>query len=74
MRDLALEKLLSRRRAVKALSEALGISSAAVSQWKRVPKKRVHEVAAALNVPLCEVRPDLFGSPPAASAETEAAA
>jgi pyruvate kinase len=50
MRDPALEALLARRGAVTQIAQALGISTAAVSQWKRVPEERVAEVATALGV------------------------
>lgn len=58
MRDPALEALLAQRGAVTRIATALGISTAAVSQWKRVPDDRVAEVARALGVPPAVVRPD----------------
>jgi pyruvate kinase len=58
MRDPALEALLAQRGAVTRIATALGISTAAVSQWKRVPDDRVGEVARALGVPPTAVRPD----------------
>ncbi|HEV7264658.1 MAG TPA: pyruvate kinase [Falsiroseomonas sp.] len=59
MRDPSLEALLAQRGAVTRIATALGISTAAVSQWKRVPDDRVVEVARALNLPAQAVRPDL---------------
>lgn len=59
MRDPHLEALLAQRGAVTRIATALGISTAAVSQWKRVPDERVAEVSRALNVPPEAVRPDL---------------
>ena len=59
MRDPSLEALLAQRGAVTRIATALGISTAAVSQWKRVPDDRVAEVARALNLPTEQVRPDL---------------
>ncbi len=59
MRDPALEALLAQRGAVTRIATALGISTAAVSQWKRVPDDRVEEVAHALGVPPEQVRTDL---------------
>jgi DNA-binding transcriptional regulator YdaS (Cro superfamily) len=59
MRDPALEELLSRRGAVKRIAEACDISTAAVSQWKRVPRRRVAAVAEALGIEPAQVRPDL---------------
>ncbi len=58
MRDPALEALLLQRGAVTRIATALGISTAAVSQWKRVPDDRVGEVARALGVAPTVVRPD----------------
>lgn len=64
MRDPALEAILSQRGAVTRIATALGISTAAVSQWRRVPEDRVAEVARALGVPPAEVRPDIADPPP----------
>lgn len=50
MRDPNLEALLARRGAVTRIATALGISTAAVSQWRRVPEDRVEEVARAMDV------------------------
>jgi len=63
MRDPALEALLARRGTVKQIAAALGISTAAVSQWKRVPEDRVSEIAKALNLAPESLRPDLAPSP-----------
>jgi DNA-binding transcriptional regulator YdaS (Cro superfamily) len=46
----------------KALATALGISSQAVSQWKRVPTERVLEVEALTGVSRYELRPDIYGT------------
>jgi pyruvate kinase len=51
MRDKALEDLLARRGAVTRIASGLGISTAAVSQWRRVPPERVEEVARIMEVP-----------------------
>ena len=59
MRDPSLEALLTQRGAVTRIATALGISTAAVSQWRRVPEDRVAEVARALGVPPVAVRPDV---------------
>jgi pyruvate kinase len=64
MRDPTLESLLAQRGAVTRIATALGISTAAVSQWKRVPDDRVAEVARALGVQAEAVRPDLGVLPP----------
>jgi pyruvate kinase len=59
MRDPALEKLLASRGAVTRIATALGISTAAVSQWRRVPEDRVGEVAKLFGTTPAELRPDL---------------
>ncbi len=45
---------------VVALSLALGLSRAAVSQWKRVPIERVNDVERLTGIPRSELRPDIF--------------
>jgi len=51
MRDPALEDILARRGAVTRIAAALNISTAAVSQWKRIPPDRVADVARLFNLP-----------------------
>jgi pyruvate kinase len=51
MRDPALEHLLGQRGAVTRIAQALSISTAAVSQWTRVPDDRVEAVARLFGVP-----------------------
>lgn len=47
-----------------ALARALGISDAAVSQWKRCPASRVLAVEAATDAKVSrhDLRPDVFGA------------
>ena len=45
---------------VVALSEKLGLSRAAVSQWKRVPIERVADVERVTGIPREALRPDIF--------------
>lgn len=59
LRDPALEAILGQRGAVTRIAQGLGISTAAVSQWRRVPDDRVLEVARILGVTPQDVRPDL---------------
>lgn len=59
-RDDDLDRLFQTRGAVKRVADGLGISTAAVSQWKRVPKDRVEQVAAILEVDPSLLRPDLY--------------
>ncbi|MGU3286493.1 Cro/CI family transcriptional regulator [Methylobacterium mesophilicum] len=46
-----------------ALSRALGISSAAVCQWRQCPVLRVIAVEKATGVPRHELRPDVYPPP-----------
>ena len=63
MRDPALEDLFARRGAITKIATELGISTAAVSQWKRVPDERVLDVARILGMPPAQIRPDLTEAP-----------
>ncbi|MCW4579630.1 transcriptional regulator [Gluconacetobacter entanii] len=45
---------------VGSLAQRIGITTQAISQWKRIPHLRVHDVAEATGIPLEELRPDLF--------------
>ena len=63
MRDAALTKIMMRRNANKLISEACGLSTAAVSQWKRVPRKHVETVSSVSGTPPHELRPDLYPVP-----------
>lgn len=59
MRDDILTKLLALRGANKRIAAACGISTAAVSQWTRIPAKHVSAVARVTGIPVKELRPDL---------------
>lgn len=50
------------------VAAALGITSSAVSQWKRVPPERVLAMEAATGVPRYELRPDMYPPPPSSEA------
>ena len=56
-----IDTILAKAGGVNALARQLGISSAAVSMWKRVPAARVAAVARITGLPACEIRPDLGG-------------
>jgi pyruvate kinase len=60
MRDPVLSQAFERRGAVTRVAKALGISTAAVSTWRRVPQGRVEAVSEVLGVPPQELRPDLY--------------
>ena len=64
MRDPTLEELFARRGAITRIATELGISTAAVSQWRRVPDDRVADVARILGVTAETLRPDLTAPPP----------
>ena len=47
-----------------ALARRLGITRAAVHQWRRVPSERVIDVEAASGISRHKLRPDVFGPEP----------
>lgn len=42
------------------VAKALGITTQAISQWKKVPAERVIDVSQATGIPVEKLRPDLF--------------
>lgn len=56
-----LDHVLSMAGGVNALARRLGISSAAVSTWKRVPAARLGAVSRITGIPAAQLRPDLPG-------------
>ncbi len=73
MRDPGLTLAIERAGGVNALARALGISSAAVAEWRRVPPRRVAAVAAATGLAPERLRPDTHGaSSPRGFAESQA--
>lgn len=58
-RDPVLEAALQTRLTVKRIAELCGISSAAVSQWQRVPERHVWAVSRVTGLPAAKLRPDL---------------
>ena len=65
-RDPSLSDLLNRRNAVRDIAAACGISTAAVSQWTRVPVRHLHTVADVMKVSQDVLRPDLANNKDAA--------
>lgn len=59
-RDPILEQALNTRMAVTQIAETIGISRAAVSQWRRVPEKHVAAVAKITGISKRRLRPDLY--------------
>lgn len=56
----------------QSLADQLGIKSASISEWKargRVPAERVLDIEAATGVSRHDLRPDIFGPPPASEGE-----
>lgn len=59
MRDDVLREAFGRRNAIKKVAAVCEISTAAVSQWRRVPAHHLDKVAAELGVSADALRPDL---------------
>jgi len=64
-----LKKAVSSKGSIAALARALGITRAAICQWRKIPAERVIEIERVTGVPRHELRPDLY-----APADTGAAA
>ena len=60
VRDAILEEALRTRMAVTQIAETIGISRAAVSQWKRVPERHLAVVAKITRISKRRLRPDLY--------------
>jgi len=56
----ALGRAIRQAGGVSKLSDALGITGPAISQWDRVPANRVIAVERITGVPRHELRPDLY--------------
>lgn len=61
-RDPILDKVFGQRMAVTQVAAATGITTAAVSQWTRVPRRHVQAVSDVTGIPCVELRPDLFAA------------
>jgi TorA maturation chaperone TorD len=70
MRDPGLEEAIRAAGGVGALARKIGISQPSVSNWSRVPAERVLLVEAETGIHRTMLRPDLYGSPIAGTAET----
>jgi len=46
------------------LAAIAGVTTGAVSIWRRVPKKAVAAISDRLQIPASTLRPDLYGQPP----------
>jgi DNA-binding transcriptional regulator YdaS (Cro superfamily) len=59
-RDRALQQAIDAAGAGKALASRIGVTPQALSQWHRVPARRVLDVERASGVPRHALRPDLY--------------
>jgi DNA-binding transcriptional regulator YdaS (Cro superfamily) len=57
------KQALARIGGQRELAKQLGITAAAISQWRRVPVTRVNDVERILGIPRERLRPDIFGRP-----------
>lgn len=55
-------------RRISAVPGQRSLTRAAVSQWSRVPHDRVLAAEAVTSVPRVQIRPDLYGPTPSATA------
>jgi DNA-binding transcriptional regulator YdaS (Cro superfamily) len=56
-----IQAIFDQRRGLRMkIARALGITHAAVCQWKKVPAERVLEVERVSEIPRHELRPDLY--------------
>ena len=63
MEKTPLQKAIDSVGSAKALAEALGVSAQAISQWDKVPPRRVLDVERASGIPRHELRPDMYPAP-----------
>ncbi len=66
--DILKKHLKDERGRLTKLAEALDVWPGAISQWDKVPAERVIAVEAATGISRHELRPDLYGPKPQASA------
>lgn len=59
-RDPILELALRPRMAVTQIAAAIGVTTAAVSQWRRVPERHLAVVAKITRISKRRLRPDLY--------------
>ena len=59
----AIQKAIEAAGGVKALADHAGVTSQAISQWTRIPAKRVPAISLATKIPRHELRPDLWEAP-----------
>ena len=59
-RDRALQKAIDAAGTGQQLAARIGVTPQALSQWHRVPARRVLSIERASGVPRHELRPDLY--------------
>lgn len=76
MSEASLSKAIDAAGGQAPLSRALGITYQAIDSWKKrgVPPSRVLDVERHTGVSRHELRPDIFGSSPAATGEADVGA
>lgn len=63
MRPEPVAQAIEKAGSVKALAEMCGIAPQAISQWKRVPIEHARTISDLTDVPLHELRPDVWDAP-----------
>jgi len=59
--DAGLTAAIEAAGGIGILAAIVGVTTGAVSVWKRVPKKAVASISKRLNIPAHTLRPDLYG-------------
>lgn len=63
MKSAALQEAIRKAGSVGKLAAAIGVTSQAVSQWKKPPPTRVLEITRVTGVPPWMLRPDIYPAP-----------
>ncbi len=64
-----IDDAIRRAGSATALAEVLGITSSAISQWRKCPVERVLDIERATGVSRHDLRPDIYPEPAPAAAE-----
>lgn len=67
MRDEPVQKAINAVGSASELGKRLGITSQAISQWQRIPIRKLIEIEAATGIPREQLRPDLYRQPEVAA-------
>jgi DNA-binding transcriptional regulator YdaS (Cro superfamily) len=71
MPQTPLERAIAVAGSESALAREIGVTSQAVSQWKRVPAERCPAVSRATGIALHDLRPDIYPAPTVALPPSE---